>query len=84
MRLRYLSQGKIHSFTFKTDFAWFDAKFPLFIKQLGQENDLSGDFYDLPGENAIIYLTKQQYASVVQLKLLDFDMKVPSRVNETH
>jgi hypothetical protein len=84
VRLRYLSKGKIHSFIFKTGYGWFDAKFPLFVKQLGQENDLPGDFYDLPYEDAVIYLTKEQYASAVQFRLLDFDMKISRHIKHAH
>ncbi len=82
--VRYMSNGKIHSFTFKTDYGWLDARFPMFVKHLGLENDLPGDFYGLPYVDAIIYLTKQQYASAVQFSLLDFDVKIPRHVKKTH
>ncbi|WP_295667305.1 hypothetical protein [uncultured Mucilaginibacter sp.] len=84
VRLQYQSNGKIHSFIFKTDYGWFDTKFPAFVKHLGLENDLPGDFYNLPYVDAVVYLTKQQYASAVQFKLLDFDMKRPGHVKRAH
>lgn len=73
IRLQYLFHGRSHSFTFKTNYVWFDEKFPLFLKQLGAENGLPGDFYQLPYINAVVYLTKQQYANAVKFKLLDFN-----------
>ena len=84
VRLQYQSNGKIHSFTFKTDYGWLDAKFPVFVKHLGLENNLHGEFHGLPYADAVIYLTKQQYASAVQFKLLDFDMKRPRHVKLAH
>ena len=82
--VRYMSNGKIHSFTFKTDYGWLDARFPVFVKHLGMENNLHGDFYGLPYVDAVVYLTKQQYASAVQFKLLDFDLKTPRHIKKTH
>ena len=70
--LQYLSKGKIHSHTFNTANGWLDAKFPTFMESISQENNLPGNFYQLPYEDAIIYLTKQQYIYAVKHKLLDF------------
>jgi hypothetical protein len=72
VKLRYLSKGKIHSYTFKTLYGWMDKKFPAFVKGLGQENNLPGSFYTLWYENAVIYLTKQQHDYAADHKLLDF------------
>lgn len=74
VKLQYSFNGKIHSYIFKAADGWFDAKFPVFIKSLSHENNLPGDFYSLPYENAIIYLTKQQHDYAVKNQLLDFEM----------
>ena len=77
VELKYFSKGKIHSYIFKTPYGWQDDKFLSFVKSLGAANGLPGSFYGLPDPDAIIYLTKQQYADAVKLKLLDFGTTVP-------
>ncbi|MBS1528982.1 MAG: hypothetical protein JSU01_01635 [Bacteroidetes bacterium] len=72
VEVAYYSNGKMHFYTFKTQYRWADDKFLDFIKNLGRENVLPGDFYALPDADAIIYLTKQQYADSTKLKLLNF------------
>lgn len=76
VKLQYLFKGKIHSYTFNTANGWLDDKFPAFMKRISQENNLPSNFYQLPYENAIIYLTKQQYDYAVKHKLLDFGTKI--------
>jgi len=71
VKLQYLSNGKIHSYTFKTAYGWLDDKFFSFMAHLGQENNLPGNFYGLSDSNAIIYLTKQQHDEAIKYKLLD-------------
>jgi hypothetical protein len=72
LKLQYLSKSKIRSYTFPTAYGWLDVKFSAFMKDLGRENNLSGNFYQLKYDNAIIYLTKQQHDYAVKYKLLDF------------
>jgi hypothetical protein len=72
LKLRYLAKGKIHSYTFPTAYGWFDVKFMAFIKGLSRENTLPGNFYQLLHDDAVIYLTKQQYNNAIKNKLLSF------------
>jgi hypothetical protein len=72
VKLQYLFNGKKHTFTFPTKNGWFDNDFPSFVKKLGDENNLSGNFYPLPDADAYIYLTKQQYVYALNHKLLNF------------
>ncbi len=83
IKLQYSFNSKIHSYVFKAADGWLDAKFPAFIKSLGRENNLLGSFYNLRYENAIIYLTKQQYDYAVKYKLLDFEMASLPRKSAT-
>jgi hypothetical protein len=71
VQLAYLSEGKIHSYQFRTDYGWVDAKFPAFLKRLSAEDNLPGNFYNLRCEDAIVYLTQQQHDYVVKHQLLD-------------
>jgi hypothetical protein len=73
VEVKYVFKGKVHSCMFKTQNGWLDNKFPAFIKSLSKVNGLSGNFYSLPDYNAVIYLTKQQYADAVKFRLLDFE-----------
>jgi hypothetical protein len=83
VKLQYSSKGIIHSHTFNTANGWLDAKFPAFLKRLSQENNLSGNFYQLPYEDAVIYLTNQQHAYALKNKLLDFGETIPKSIKET-
>lgn len=69
--LQYLYKGKTNSYIFNTEYGWFDKRFTKFVKGLGPQNNLTGNFYFLPYENAIIYLTQQQHTYVVEHKLLN-------------
>jgi hypothetical protein len=71
IRLQYLFNGKTHSYTFNTPYGLLDANFPEFFKHLTQENNLQGNFYPLPDDDAVIYLTEQQYTYAAAHKLLD-------------
>ena len=73
IKLQYYFNGRIHWYTFNTAMGWLDAKFPAFLKGLSQENNLPGNFYQLPDANAVIYLTKQQYSYILEHKLLDLE-----------
>jgi len=70
-KLQYVSNGKVHSQTFKSQILELDPKFALFLKRLKIENNLSGDFYWLDGAFGVIYLTKQQYTYALAHKSLD-------------
>jgi hypothetical protein len=72
LKVQYLSKGKIHSYIFPTTYGWTDVKFPAFMKDLSHENNLTGDFYQLKFDDAVIYLTKQQRDYAVKYKLLEF------------
>jgi hypothetical protein len=72
VKLQYLVNGRYHTFTFDNSMWWLDAKTSDFLKNLGRENDLPGDFYILSGGYEVIFLTKQQHASAMAYKLLDF------------
>jgi len=72
IKLQYYFNGRIHWYTFNTAMGWLDAKFPAFLKGLSQENNLPGNFYQLPDANAVIYLAEQQYSYIVEHRLLDF------------
>jgi hypothetical protein len=80
IKLQYLSGAKVHSYTFRTANGWMDAQFPAFMKHLARENNLQGNFYHLPYENAVIYLTKQQYDDAVKYSLLDFETTTPQKL----
>jgi len=71
IRLQYLSNGKIHSYTFKTTTGFLDDGFSTFMKSLASENNLPGSFYTLKYAADIIYLTKQQHDYIVNHNLLD-------------
>jgi hypothetical protein len=73
IKLKYQFKGKSHTYTFNTNYSWLDAKFSTFIKGLGRENNLSGDFYQIRYSSSFIYLSKQQHDYIVMHKLLDFD-----------
>ncbi|HTK21444.1 MAG TPA: hypothetical protein VL442_18120 [Mucilaginibacter sp.] len=70
-KLQYVSNGKVHSQMFKWQILELDPKFASFLKHLRIENNLSGDFYWLPGGFSVIYLTKQQYTYALAHKSLD-------------
>ena len=70
-KLQYVSNGKVHSQMFKWQILELDPKLASFLKQLRIENNLSGNFYWLPGESSVIYLTKQQRTYALEHKLLD-------------
>jgi len=72
VNLKYLFKGKIHSYTFSIAYGFLDTKFPEFLKTLRVENNLPGSFYELPYEEAVIYLTKEQYEYLTNNNLLDF------------
>lgn len=82
--LQYLSKGTIHSYKFKTAYGLLDPKFPAFMKQLSQENNLPGNFYQLTYENAVIYLTDEQYAYAQKNKLLDLDATTPKNAKKAN
>jgi hypothetical protein len=73
VRLQYLSNGKMCDYTFNTTKGWIDTKFMTFIKHLGLENNLAGNFYQLKYEDSFIYLTKEQYIIAKKNELLDLD-----------
>jgi len=72
VKLQYLFNGRYHSFTFDSQMWWLDAKTAEFLETLGRENDLTGNFYVLPGGYEVIYLTNKQYAYTMAHKLFDF------------
>ena len=72
IKLQYLFKGKVHSFIFSTAYGWLDAKFPAFLKKLGVENSLLGNFYILKYDHSLIYLTKQQHDDAIKNNLLEF------------
>lgn len=71
LKLQYLSKGKIHSYIFPTAYGWLDVKFSAFLKDLSRENNLTGNFYHLKYDDAVIYLSKQQHDYAVSNKLLE-------------
>jgi hypothetical protein len=71
LKLQYLAEGRLHSYTFQSKYSWLDAGFPAFVEDLGQENNLAGNFYQLT-DSGIIYLTTQQHDDAVKNSLLDF------------
>jgi hypothetical protein len=70
--LQYSYKGKTHYYTFNTANGWLDAKFPMFMKHLNEENNLTGKFYLLQYEDTVIYLTKQQHDYAAKYNLLSF------------
>ncbi|WP_428329801.1 hypothetical protein [Mucilaginibacter sp.] len=76
VKLQYFSNGKFHSFMFKTANVWLDVNFPVFMKRLGKENNLPGNFYMLLHEDMVIYLTKKQYDIAIKNKLLNISPTV--------
>lgn len=74
LKIQYLFKGKTHSYTFATNYGWMDVKFPAFMKNLKYENNLSGNFYQLKYDDAVIYLTQKQHDYALKYKLLEFGL----------
>jgi hypothetical protein len=83
VKLQYMAEELLHYAVLDNE-PWIDLKTSEFLKTLGRENDLPGDFYVLPGRYEVIYLTKQQCAYAIAHKLLDFDTTSPGRFSYKH
>ncbi|MES2111860.1 MAG: hypothetical protein V4577_24090 [Bacteroidota bacterium] len=73
LTLRYFSNGKPHSYRFRSKFWMGDKNLPAFIRGLGTENGLDGNFYMLPYREGVIYLTKQQHSAALEKGLLELE-----------